>query len=95
MKQNSPPLSNKTISKKATEEVEVELDKEDHLNAKQMETVIDHAVEKKLKERMRELSKRMAKNSLGGGKQNNPPSQPKVSGKSTLQSKSSRKAPKK
>jgi len=82
-------IINKSNIQNLTEIVEEELEKEDHLNSKQTETVIDLAIEKKMKENMKLLAKRMAKTSLGGGK--NPPSKPEKSGKSTSEPKDSRK----
>ena len=78
----------KSSIQKLTDEVEMDLEKEEHINAKQMEEIIKQTVEKKMKEQLKILTNRLAKNSLGGGKK--PPSKPKnKSGKPTSTSNNS------
>ena len=79
----------KTVA--ATEEMNMELDKEEPMNTKHMDEVINKIVDEKVQKKVKELAKRMAKNSSGGGKVLS--SEPPKNGPPSNSSKKSQKKP--
>ena len=85
-------IASRNISQ-TTVEMDIELEKEEAVSAKNMEQLIGKMVEERLTKSVRNLTKRMSKNSLGGKKDQ--PSKPEKNGKPSKASESSAKQGKK
>ena len=85
-------ITSRNVSQ-TTVEMEAELEKEEAVSAKNMEQLIGKMVDEKLTKSVKNLTKRMSKNSLGGRKDQ--PPKPEANGKPSKTSESSAKKGKK